>query len=694
MAGQVRDLIATALLAQRGHLLGWVPVALALGIGLWFAWPVEPGWPDYAALGLIGTGGLAASRVLPPAWAPLAVALVLMAVGAGIAGARAHAVAGPVLDWRYYGAIEGRVVKVDRSASDKTRLTLDEVRLKRLSPARTPARVRVSLHGDQDWLTPEPGMRVMLTGHLSPPSGPVEPGGFDFARMAWFDRLGAVGYSRTPALLLAPPEPGWALWLARGRAEASAWIRAAMPGETGAVAAAIMVGDRSAMSAGTVENLRHSNLAHLLAISGLHMGLLTGFIFALVRTGLALVPVIALRVPVKKIAAAVALLAGAGYLALSGGSVATERAFIMVSVMLVAVLFGRRALTLRAVAIAAVIVLLHRPEELTSPGFQMSFAATVALVAVFGALRDLDLPQMPRWLRPPLAVVLSSLVAGLATAPFAAAHFNMIAHYGLIANLLSVPLMGVLVMPAAVLAVCLAPLGLHGIGFWLMDKGLAWILGVAEAVASRQGAVGHVPSPDAIVLPILALGALVVILWRGPGRWAGFAPAGLAFVLWAGSERPAVLISDRGTLIGVMTEEGRALSSARGDGFAADSWLENDGAPVAQAEAAERAAFETEGRTLRFEAGGLDVLQVRGKTALAELQGCGGADLLITNVVDEAERPCDTYDLMRLRETGALALLVAADKAEIVTARQITGDRLWNTPALSRDRDRRVAAAQ
>ncbi|MCE8459442.1 ComEC/Rec2 family competence protein, partial [Rhodovulum sulfidophilum] len=227
------------------------------------------------------------------------------------------------------------------------------------------------------------------------------------------------------------------------------------------------------MSRDTIQALRDSNLAHLLAISGLHMGLLTGVIFAALRFALALWPRLALRLPVKKIAAAGALAVGAVYLALSGGNVATERAFIMVAAVLGAVMADRRALTLRAVALAALIVLVLTPESLTQAGFQMSFAATTALIAVFAALRDRPEGgwRPPRWAQGVLAVVISSAVAGAATAPFGAAHFNQVSQFGLLANLASVPLMGLLVMPAAVAAACLAPFGLAGLGLEPMRWG-------------------------------------------------------------------------------------------------------------------------------------------------------------------------------------------------------------------------------
>jgi len=499
--------IENALLAQRGHLFCWVPVCLGIGIGGYFGLPAEPDALLFVALvvplGLI----YAASRMVRISFAPLLVSLCLIGAGACIAKFRTDHVAAPVLGFRYYGPIEGRIVNIDRSGSDAVRLTLDQVKLDRMAPEKTPAQVRVSLHGEDIPATFSPADIIMTTGHLSPPSGPAEPDGFDFQRHAWFLQIGGVGYTRNPVVRLETAKPsGFKIWVFSRRIALAEAVRKQISGEAGAFAAAIMTGDRSAMSQQTIGNLRATNLAHLLAISGLHMGLLTGFVFAVIRFGLALVPWIALRIPTKKVAAVFALVIGAAYLALSGGSVATERAYIMVAVMLVAVLLDRRALTLRAVAMAATIVLILQPEALIGPGFQMSFAATTALVLVFGQMRRFDTQRLPKWARAVLSVVLSSGVAGLATAPFAAAHFNMFAHYGLIANLLSVPLMGIVVMPAAVLAVCLAPIGGWALGLWVMEKGLLWILFVADRVANIEGGLGHIIAPKLLCCPSLHLG--------------------------------------------------------------------------------------------------------------------------------------------------------------------------------------------
>lgn len=678
------QVIDDAAQAQRGALIGWVPVCLAIGIGGYFNLRFEPGPLAWIVIALITVCALVGTRLAPYTWRIALMAVALICIGAGLAKFQAERVGDPVLGFRYYGPIEGRVVNIDRSGSDAVRLTLDHVRLDRMAPDRTPGRVRVSIHGDQPREIFLPGEHLILTGHLSPPSGPAEPGGFDFQRHAFFAGLGAVGYTRTPVLRAAAAQSdGWRLWIFSKRMQISRAVQAAMPGETGAFAAAIMTGDRSGMGQGTLRDLRASNLAHLLAISGLHMGLLTGCVFALVRMVLSLIPHTALRWPVKKIAAIAAITVGAGYLALSGGNVATERAFIMISVMFVAVLLDRRALTLRAVAMAAILVLVIEPIALVGPGFQMSFAATTALVVVFGQMRRFDLSKLPTWTRPVLSVFISSFVAGLATAPIAAAHFNQIAHYGLIANLLSVPLMGVLVMPSAVLAACLAPLGLAGIGLWLMDLGLRWILWVAHLVSSQDGALSHVVAPGRWVLPLLVLGLLFVVLWQGRARVVGTVAVIGAFGLWALTDRPTLLVADNGGLIGQMGTQGRVLSRAKGSGFVAGIWLENDGRPVAQEFAAARDGLTRDGRWVTARLGHYRVIQATGKTALADLAGCDGADVMITNQVDDTPRPCLTFDLRRLRQSGSIAFDLDADgHLQITTARDVTGTRPWNVHAL------------
>lgn len=662
------------LLTQRGHLFPWAPICLACGIGVFFALRFEPGPIHYAVALCVGVAAALLALRWPGGLAALGWAVCLAVLGFSAAGLRTHAVAGPVLDWRYYGPIEGRVVGLDRSSSDAVRVRLDQVVLERVSPTKAPDQVRIALHGDAPGFAIRPGQRIMTTGHLSPPGGPVEPGGFDFRRHAWFQGLGAVGYTRNPVLLAAPAQEGRAgVRVLALRMAASARIIEVQGGDIGGFGAAVTTGDRSGVSQEALDWLRASNTAHLLAISGLHMGLLAGFVYAILRYGLALIPYLALRWPTRKLAAGGALAAAAGYLTLSGGNVATERAFVMAAVMLVAVMVDRRAFSLRSVALAALIVLALRPEALMGPGFQMSFAATTALVATYGVMRDQNwsLPG-PGWLQAALGVLLSSFIAGAATAPVGAAHFNAIAHYGLLANFLSVPLMGTVVVPAAVLAVCLAPFGLEAVGLWVMGWGIRWILWVAERVAGLEGARSFVASPDGPVLPLLALGALFVVLWQGRARALGVVPMGLAVLLWAASERPQVLIAEGGQLIGIMTEAGRAVSKPRGAGFVARTWLENDGDPVPQPTAAAR--WADSGGVARARVGGWEVIHLTGKRAARGFNECRPGQLIVSAAEVTVSGACDLYGPARLKSLGSMAL----HNGMLITAREVTGTRLWS----------------
>lgn len=687
---------------QRGALMPWSAVMLGLGVSLYFALPQEPGRAGFALAGFAVLTGTAVAIFWRDILGPLGVAVALIGLGVLAAGHRAQSVAGPVLEFRYYGAIEGRVVGVDRSGSDAIRVTLDQVRLEELAPERTPRRVRVALHGDSALTSPKPGTVVMLTGHLTAPAGPAEPGGFDFQLHAHFLSLGAVGYTRTPVMLLTPRESG-ALSMFALRMAMSAEIQARIPGQAGAFASAVLTGDRSALTEATTASMRDTNIAHILSISGLHMVLLTGFVYSAARLILALIPPLALRYPIRKWAAVLALAAGAFYLALSGGGVPTERAFIQVAVMFAAVLIDRRAITLRSVAIAGVIVLLYRPETLLSPGFQMSFAATVALVGAFAALREAHWQKRwPGWAKGALALVLSSVVAGAATAPYAAAHFNQMSNYGLLANLLTVPVMGSLIMPAAVVAAILWPIGLSGPVWVVMGWGLNWTLWVAEEIAAWPGAVRLIGDPPGWALAAVSLGGLFVLLWQGRARWLGVVPCLAAVALWTAVPRPMLLVSDSGGLVGLMSDGARALSRDRGNGFAAEIWLENDGDPALQPEAAARPDWAPDGSGARAEMGGWTIWHGAGRGGLeGALAACARHDIVVLSepapealMTAAAEvqaalagpfpvalprlAGCVVLDAKLLATTGALSLAPQGDALMITTSRMLQGDRPWS----------------
>ncbi|MFD1882980.1 ComEC/Rec2 family competence protein [Paracoccus pacificus] len=660
--------------AARSGLMPWAAVALAIGIGGWFALPFEPGWRFYAGLGVAAALALMAARLAARLelgtvlnW-PLAdllrmalLGLVLGLAGALIAGLHAHRAAGPVLTWRYYGPVEGRVVAIDRSARDLIRLTLDQVVMRNLAADRTPLRVRLSLHNGKATALPAPGTRVMLTAHLSPPPGPSEPDGHDFRLQSWFDGLGAVGYSRNPVMTVAPAEPGGALALHRLRMRISAAIQRSIDGQAGAVASALMTGDRSGIEERTNDIMRASNLYHIVSISGLHMGMLAGFVYGALRLVLAAACAFfgagrgaALRV--HKWAALAAILAAGAYLWISGGDVATKRAFIMVAVMLGAILADRRAISLRTVAVAAIAILVISPEALVSPGFQMSFAATVALIVSYPWWTRAR-QWVPPLIQPAALLLISSFVAGAATSPLAAAHFNRVAEYGLIANLLVVPVMGAVVMPAGVIAGLLGLLGLAGPALWVMGLGTEWMLYVAEWITGLKGATRAVVSPPGVVIILLGLGGVAVALClRVPVRplrkqpsqilgWLGVAVLGMAFTTWMTAGRPGLLVSAEGDAVGMMTPAGRAMSKPKGGAFAAETWLISDGDTATQQESAARPLWTgpANERRATWPGTGWQIVHATGKGALTRLDAlCAPQTILITNALpgdDTSKKP-------------------------------------------------------
>lgn len=666
---------------QHGHLINWGPVCIALGISIYFYLPFEPKLQDYVIAGIIIFGLLIFASYGQQIFQPIVVGFILLLSGFIVAGLRAHTVKSIVLEKPYYGAIQGRIINIDRSASNKIRLTLDMVHLDQYGVT-PPRKVRISIQNSGIRFTPLPGMRIILTGYLSPPQGPVEPRGFDFRRNAWFKSLGAIGYSRAPILVLTPPKTELDLVIFKIRKQVFDFVTRQLPKESGAFAGAIMTGDRSKIDQATIQNLRKSNLAHLLAISGLHMGLLAGFVFSSARFLFAMVPWFALRYPTKKIAAVISLIAASFYLILSGASIATERAFIMVAVMLVAILVDRRAFSLRSVALAATLILLYRPESLIGPGFQMSFAATTALIATYGWINKQTIYKIPKPLRMILTVAITSAVAGAATAPIAAAHFNQVANYGLLANILTVPIMGLIVVPFSVAAAILAPFGLSWIALTITGWGISWILLVADWIANTEGAVTYIVFPNPSVLPLIAFGGIWFILWHGKARFWGVAPVILGFFLWTQTQRPALLLSANGGVSGLLTQNGRVMNKKRGDGFTVRAWLENDGDGGSDQYASFlRKGYSGERYARVFQIGGARFMHFIGTKIPKNLEAqCETNDYIIVQSAVKLAGPCILIDQTYLQQTGAIAMYNDGNKLVIETTSNNTGKRLWSDP--------------
>ena len=682
-AKRVKPLWARLAEGQARRVALWSPVAI--GCGVWLSFVSRLGLSG-AALGALFAVALSAAILARRAGRSgvflTAMTALLILAGSGAAEQRRAAVAAPVLETRYAGAVTARIVATDRSRSEAPRVMLDRLALDGLHAVATPHLVRVTLVDLAQ--APPLGARVAVDAVLGPPSGPAEPGAFDFSRRAAFLRIGAVGYARGAVEILEPPaaDPDAALRLAMVRAAIAGGLRSRIGGDEGAVAAALVVGDRSGIAQETTQALRDSGLAHLLAISGLHIGLMSALTYWLVRLGLAFFPVFASRVPIRKLAAVAGLSAAALYLALSGFGVATQRAFIMAAVAFGAILIDRPAVTIRGLGLAACLVLLLRPESLFDAGFQMSFAAAAALVAGYDATRPFWRRRAERtgwaaWLgTAALATLVTSAVAGAATAPFAAYHFNRLVLYGLPANLLATPVMGLWIMPAVIAAAALAPFGWEEPALAVLGAGIGYVLWVADVFAALEGAVVGIPAGTPVALALIAVGGLWLVIWRGRLRLFGMV-VGIAGVLfWGAVKRPDLLISADAALIGGRTESGALwLSRERASGYAAELWLRRDGDLAAdQATAYARRLWQCRGDRCEGEtAHEWRVLLLRGTSPPAP-DACAPRTVFILPETDfsaQGKAPCLVIDRGALDGVNSVAVsLDPARPPELAAARR------------------------
>lgn len=567
--------------AEAGRLHLWAPVAIAVGAGLYFGLKSEPHW----SIGPVWLALACALGAVLPRWRKFAIGLALCALGFAAADVRTHAVAAPQLQ-RETGIVEitGRLLSVEESAAQR-RFVIALESIDGLARERIPARARVTWRGEG--FDAVPGDRISLRAGLRPPPPPALPGGFDFARQLYFRKIGAVGFavsapvvdmnaSRTRTQQAAARVEIMRVALARRITEAA-------PGEGGAIVAAVVTGKREAISARAEAALRDAGLAHLLAISGLHMGLAAGLIFFSVRGALALIEPLALRFPIKKWAAVAALLSGFFYLVLSGGGWSARRAFIMTAIILVAILIDRRALSLRNVALAATVILLTTPEALFHPGFQMSFAAVTALIAGYewwgaraSAERSFTIAAKARRYAAGLAA--TDVIAALATAPYALYHFNRAALYSLPANVAAMPLMGFWIMPAAVVGIILTPLGLDAWAWRVAAAGMETVLAIASEVSGWRGAVSVTPQWPLSALLTLTFGGLWLCLSRAPWRLGGLLAIPASAALVASATPPTVFVAATGANAGFVAfddrEKAMAVYSTRRGRFAATMWTE------------------------------------------------------------------------------------------------------------------------
>lgn len=563
----------------------WVPVMLGIGIGGYFLLPYEPAmYQAGKGVTLALIGAYLSRRWIRPLFP---VFIILLVIGVGFATAYLHARYShtPVIQddlgviW-----VRAEVERLDVQPHG-VRLYLKKLDLwqperGRFAAHYTPKRARVSVRTAMEDI--HPGDYVQFRAILHPPPAkPVYPGGYDFARYAYFEGIGAVGYSISPVELReADTSFSTAAWRHGVTRRILAYFTEGSL--TGNIAAALLTGQRGGIDKEVLEAMRQAGLGHLLAISGLHLALVMAGSYFIMRAGLALVPWLALRYPIKQWSAVVALVVGAVYLMLTGAPVSAQRAYIMAGLFFLAIVLHHTGTPMRPVALAACIILFMTPEALVTPSFQMSFAAVIALVATFQVVTVFQksgvhsrslLQRISYYLG---ALVLSSLVAGMATAPFAIYHFGRYASYGLLANLIAIPLTSLWIMPWGMLALLLMPIGLEGLALIPMGWGLDYLIDYAGWIAALPGASVMVPQVSPWSIVWFSLAGLWLCLWRRKWRiWAlpmlFLTPLWFAFPLTS----PDVIIDEEGKLFAVRDDtNGKLVFSSLVHGrYAREQWL-------------------------------------------------------------------------------------------------------------------------
>lgn len=677
------------LAAEEDRWFAWAVAGFVGGAVIYFEWPVEVSiW--------IAAGAAAAGLALAFVGARLSIVLrflcVLMsasAFGFFASKLRTESVDAPIIH-RDIGPlwIDGRIERIEELGNGRARFVIEPVRIGRETDS-LPRRLRLSLKADKAPATMIPGSWFSVLAIVKPPPEPALPHGYDFARWAYFERIGGVGFVLgTPKPIVAAHDDGYwesfTAWVERLRIAMTARIRAALPGPEGPIAAALITGERGPITDDDTAAYRDSGLQHVLSISGLHMALAGLGIFWALRALLALWPRMALNYPIKKWAAVAAILSSTFYLMISGASAPPVRSYIMLCCMLLAVLVDRPALSMRAVALSALIIVAVQPESVIEPGFQMSFAAIIGLIALaeWSARRprtEIEYRGVWRILRVAGkylgGVCAASLVAGFATAPFAIFHFNRAVGYSLLSNLLATPVVGAIIMPAAAVAVVLMPFGLEYWPLQIMGWGVRVMTDIAYWVASLPGAVSLVPAWPAIAIALIATGGLWIGLWQRHWRWVGALPCAVGLVFALTVAPPDLILSRDARAFAIRGADGHLAIVGKVDDYSAEQWLRRDG-DLRESAQAQAASHCDEYGCVAPSPSGTVALSLRAG-ALAD--DCTRATIVISAVpvrVHCAARL--TVDRLEVARGGAMAVWLGTP-GERETVAEIRGIRPWST---------------
>jgi competence protein ComEC len=672
---------------EQRRLFPWIAVFFGIGIVLFFQANGQPAlWAPVGAFALFSATAIGFRGKLAVFSALVALAALFAGFSAGVT--RARSVAAPALTRIVITPVTGFIEVVDDRDGAK-RLLLRVTEMKEVAEAERPKRVRVSVRKGEGL---SPGQLIAGTARLLPPPQAAWPGGYDFARDAHFKGIGAVGSMIGQVRQVDPStRPDRSLWLAARVDEArnalTERIASAIGGAAGGVGAALVTGKRGLIPEPTNDVLRGAGIYHIVSISGLHMVLAAGTFFWLVRALLALAPDRALLWPVKKIAAIAAIIGATVYCIFSGSDVATERSFIMTLVMFGAVLVDRPALSIRNLSIAALIVLAREPEALLGPSFQMSFSAVAAMMALVPLIYRRQIENAPAtlfergvlWIgRAMLGLVTTTVVASVATAPFAAYHFQSLNPYGLIGNALALPLVSLIVMPSAVLGVLAYPFGLDRPIWQFMGVAVSQVLDVSAWVGGFSGSTMFVPALSVVALAFLSIGLIVLTIPASSLRWLALVPAGAGLAFAATPHRYDIFIDRDGAGAAVRGKDGRLTLVGRPSDFVVEQWLHADGdARNADDVSLRQKTMCDAGGCVVGAAGGRWIAFVQDFSAFEE--DCRRATVVVTRL--KAPPTCRARFILDgedLKERGATAISFSPEAVEVRSVKKEREIRSWS----------------
>jgi competence protein ComEC len=660
--------------AERGRFFLLLPIAMGAAILVYFDLPAEPPlWLSFLLL-------ICASAALAAAWRfPLARFFAALALAAALGFARAEwrtAMEPPLISIPYgVITVSGTLVSIDDLPNGR-RATITEASLNTVP---TPRAIRVKLRAaDTTPLTA--GEKVSIKSMLFKPDRPAYPGGWDSGRDAFFQGLGAAGFATGDVAIIAPANPGTVLLrLRRLREVIAANIMAVLPVQTGAIAVTLFTGMEQDIPVQERQNFIAAGLAHILAVAGLHVGIVMGLFFSVARWALTRHESTALRLPAKPIAAAIALLAGAAYAALTGAHLPILRSLAMASLVTLGVIAGRRAISLRGLALAAMLIMLATPEAVIGTSFQMSFSAVAALISGYAAARGWfarlheGISPFTRTAAHFAGLFYTSLLAGAASMPFAAYQFQQVQPYWILANLVAVPLTALWIMPLGLLSLVLMPMGCAALTLVPMGWGISIIVRTTNVISAWPEAMLRVTPMPSLAILLYAAGLAWLCIWRSRVRLAGLTAMAAALTIYFTARPPDILVSPDAKLIAVSAPpELFLLRQKKASGFTLAQWQSvwggKDFSPF------DTALCGTNTCVIKTKFGQIAI-------ALAPPESCPHASLIISpEPLHGACQGTPFIDRFSVWHDGAVAAWLTPTDILFRTDREIQGARPWVLP--------------